>query len=390
MFEISLVPDIKKEAIRAQKLRNWILFICIVVSGVAIGVVAILFGIKGGQDIAMTLQRNKMDTMSQKLTSFDNLDEFLTIQDELGNLSTIAENQLSASRLFEILGAAMPQNEDTVTLSEMTLSLEDSTLSIEGQANAGKDPMIDYRVLESFKKSLAMTTYDYGEYVDKNGNTIPAMCINEKDENGNALIENGSYYAIWYKGLKTCNPENPDEGALELDQRDTAEDEKIYRTPQFDKWYKEKKMTLDGTISNVPHFESRCKTYTGTELDKSVRWDTTNENCLVTQTGLTVSESSNGRDQNEQLVLRFVGDMVIEPEVFRTRNNFMMISGPTGQNVTDSYSQIESMFANRARDCASGDADCQAASSDGSSSDSSSGNGSQDTYKARRGSSDGE
>lgn len=359
MFEISLVPDIKKQAIKAQKLRNWILFVCIIVSVIAIGMVVVLFGIKGSQDISMTLQTNKMKTMSDKLASFDNLGEFLTIQDELGNLSTIAENQQSASRTFEILGAVMPQGPDTVTLSEMTLSLEDNTLNIEGQANAGQEPMIDYRVLESFKKSIAMATYDYGEYVDKNGDIIPAMCLVERDENGNALIENGSYYAIWYKGVKSCNPEKPDEGSLKISNRDVNKDEKIYRTPQFDKWYKEKKITLDGTISGVPHFESKCKTYEGTEVSNAVRWDTKNDSCLVAPDGLLVSESSNGRSQDEELVLRFVGDIMIEPEVFRTRNNFMMISGPTGQNVTDSYEQIESMFGNRARDCATGDAACQ-------------------------------
>ena len=325
-----------------------------------IGVVAILFGIKGSQDIFMTLQTSKIKTMSDKLASFDNLGEFLTIQDELGNLSTIAENQQSASRTFEFLGAVMPQEPDTVTLSEMTLSLssDNTTLSIEGQANAGQEPFIDYRVLESFKKSIAMATYDYGDYVDKNGNVIPAMCLTERDENGNALVENGSYYAIWQKGLKSCDPEHPNSGAVKVDDRNKDDDEKIYRTPQFDKWYKEKKMNLQGEISGVAHFESKCKTYSGIEVSNAIRWDTTNDSCLVAPEGLTVSESSNGRAQNEELVLRFVGDIVIEPEVFKTRNNFMVISGPAGQNVTDSYEQIESMFANRAKDCATGDAAC--------------------------------
>lgn len=361
MFEISLVPDIKKEAIKAQKLRNLILFVCIVVSAIAIGVVAILFGIKGGQDIALSVQEGKIKSMSEKMNSFESLGEFLTIQDELGNLSTIADNQQSASRTFEILGAVLPQGPDTVTLSEMTLTLSSdyNTLNIEGQANAGEEPFIDYRVLESFKKSIAMATYDYGNYVDKNGQDIPAMCLTERDENGNVLIENGSYYAMWRKDVKGCDPSNPEKGASKIENRDTGKDEKIYRTPQFDDWYKNKKITLDGEISDVAHFKSQCKTYKGTEVGNSVRWDTENETCLVAPYGLTIEESSNGRDQDDQLVLRFSGSISVDSEVFRTRNNFMMISGPTGQNVTDSYEQIESMFASRAKDCLGNDAACQ-------------------------------
>ena len=55
MFEISLVPDIKKEAIKAQKLRNLILFVCIIISTTALGVIMVLFAIKGGQDISLTV-----------------------------------------------------------------------------------------------------------------------------------------------------------------------------------------------------------------------------------------------------------------------------------------------------------------------------------------------
>ena len=35
-----------------------------------------------------------------------------------------------------------------------------------------------------------------------------------------------------------------------------------------------------------------------------------------------------------------------------------MVIGPNGQNVTDSYRQIEGMFAKKAEDCKEGDAAC--------------------------------
>ena len=67
MFEVNLVPDVKNEMIKALKIRNLILFICIVVSAAAIGVVLVLFSIKGGQDFAMSQQDNKLKSLSSLL-----------------------------------------------------------------------------------------------------------------------------------------------------------------------------------------------------------------------------------------------------------------------------------------------------------------------------------
>ena len=55
-YEINLVPEVKMQMIKAQKMRNLVLFICIVVSSVAVGAVVVLFGIKSGQDIAISSQ----------------------------------------------------------------------------------------------------------------------------------------------------------------------------------------------------------------------------------------------------------------------------------------------------------------------------------------------
>ena len=122
MFEINLVPDVKNEMIKALKIRNLILFICIVVSAAAIGVVLVLFSIKGGQDFAMSQQDNKLKTLSGKLMNYDGLDEFLTIQDQLGKISGLTENKQAASRVFSILGVMLPQGNDRVTLSSLNVA----------------------------------------------------------------------------------------------------------------------------------------------------------------------------------------------------------------------------------------------------------------------------
>lgn len=368
MFEINLVPDVKNEMIKALKIRNLILFICIVVSAAAIGVVLVLFSIKGGQDFAMSQQDNKLKTLSGKLMNYDGLDEFLTIQDQLGKISGLTENKQAASRVFSILGVMLPQGNDRVTLSSLNVNLEDienPVLEMEGQADAQVEPYIDYRVLESFKKNTALINYDYGRYVDENGNEIPTACIEEIGEDGNVLQENGNYYVNWYKNRKGCDPSKTESEDGQADSSsettegvDENEKTQIWRTPQYNKWYKAQQMTLDGEISGVAHFASECVKYSGLETGNTVKWSSENS-CLVAEDGVVVSESSNAKDDSDNLVLRFTATAQINPEVFAYKNKHMMLFGPTGQNVTDSFVQIEDMFAKRAEDCKAGDTSCQ-------------------------------
>ncbi len=412
-YEISLVPEVKARMIKAQKMRNLVLFICIVVSSVAVGAVLILFGIKSGQDIAMSNQDKKLETMSQKLNGYGELEDLVTFQAQLDGLSAIVGQKTVMSRIFGALGAMLPTGGDSVQLSDLRINMATNTVNMEGQANAQVSPLIDYRVLESFKKGVALTKYDYGNFVDAMGNTLPTYCVREADADGNSFRTGDSYYAWWdltiegceavplgtlsetdakfyyrasdedvemgteeYEGEKieqcdengencqlvpkperVCdeNGENCEERPVEL--KEVPLRVKIWRTPQFAKWYEAKYMGLDGAIENVEHFESVCYKYSGNDTLGTVRWTSVND-CMLAPDGLAVSSSSNGRDDSNNLVLRFTASTVLAEDFFMYRNKHMIAIGPMGQNVTDSYVQIGNMFAQEARECSEDDSEC--------------------------------
>ena len=334
------------------------------------------------------------------------------------------------------------------------MNLSTSTINFDAQANAGEEPYIDYRVLESFKKSVNLMKYDYGRYVDAQGNLIPSRCIEETDAAGNILTDNGNTYAIWKRGLTDCDPSRNDHqkksaltqsnnnsnvsntnlksdfgkvkaksnvsddvehventeksgnvenngDVVKTDIQTIIPDEKIWRSPLFDLWYKHEKMRtaddgiqdtldtnaevsesevngvktrtqkiknvknyiytpsmgLDGKISSVPHFESSCITYKGEKNGDSVKWSAENK-CKMVPNGIRVTDSSNGRDSSSNLVLRFSTIINVDPELFKFTNKHILTFGPSGQNVTDSYLQVEGMFAAPAKDCAKDDAEC--------------------------------
>ena len=129
-------------------------------------------------------------------------------------------------------------------------------------------------------------------------------------------------------------------------------------------------MNLDGEIRGVAHFNSTCITYSGTEKDNGdIAWTSINDSCKLvpgsednSSNGISIEQSSNGRNSSHELVLRFSAIIYIAPEVFNFNNHHMLALSPSGRrNVTDSYSQIQNMFAEKAADCARDDADCNSA-----------------------------
>lgn len=421
--EINLVPDIKNEMIKALKLRNFIFFLCIVISSASLSLGLIFLSIAGGQQAALDGKKDTISAMSSTIGSFTDLSEFLTIRDQLGNLSAISDNKKLLSRSFSVLSALIPRGADSITISELSINLSGDapTFSFDAQANAGSPPYIDYNVLDSFKKSMQYMRYDSGKYVDKEGAEIPAYCMIENGSDGATLSdpENG-LYAYWLILGEGCNPsytEEEDEGeedattnsttnsvaspsnnttlntdnlitnqaATTLDPRTTGYTTeeyngqtvvKIWRTPQFKDWYKKNprdgapQMTLDGQISNIAHFESDCTTYEGIENDDgTINWTTTNDACLLVPDGtdgIRISDSSNGRGAGDELVLRFSATITFNPDVYSFKNKHVIAVAPTGRyNVTDSYVQIQNMFAERAADCAEGDTACTSTSTGG-------------------------
>ena len=373
--EINLVPDVKAEMIKTLKQRNFAFFICIIVA-IASVVITILFGvIVGGQKLVIDSKKSSLDSLSAKLGSYGELNDYLTIKDQLGNLSTLANSQNVLSRTFDILSAMLPQGPDTITISQLNvdLSAERPTFTFEAQADAGQEPFIDYNVLDSFKKSMEYLRYDYGKYVDKDGNTIPAYCMIETSPEGSILQDpERGIYAYWTINAKGCNTNV--EGSTESYQKESYQDQevvRIWRTPQFSTWYhsttaeNQPFMSLDGTITGIEHFESACVSYKGnTVIDPNEpKWEQTNDQCLLVPDGIQgikIADSSNGRDSNNSLVLRFSAGIELSPEVFKFPNTHMLALAPSGRhNVTDSYVQIQAMFGQRANDCKEGDTSCK-------------------------------
>lgn len=378
--EINLVPSVKNEMIKTLKLRNLIFFLCIVVASASVGITFVFGVIAGGQGIAISNKTTTIDELSKKLNSYGDLGEFLTIKNQVNNIGTLTDNKKVLSRTFNVLSAMIPTGADKIKISELNVNLSGSNpvFSFDAQADAGVAPLIDYRVLDAFQKSMQYLTFDYGNYVDKDDNVIPAYCIIDSGSDGATFkTEDDSYYGLWTINVDGCNPSTSanDSGttgnaaSYTTENYDGQEVVRIWRTPQYKDWYRaeasegQPMMTRDGIISNVPHFESQCIKYQVELRDGlPVKLNDSDNSCLLVPDGLdgiNVTESSNGRGSSDELVLRFSANITLNQGVYAfNKHHFIAIPPSTRRNVTDSYVQIQSMFGERATDCATDDADC--------------------------------
>lgn len=162
MIEINLVPDVKQELIKAQRVRASVISIAILVGLAAVGVVVLLavwvFAIQTARGV---LTDNTIKTESEKLSSVEDIDDTLTIQNQLSKLPAMHDSKSIDSRLFDILTTINPPEPNTVAITNVALDSEAKTIKLEAQARNG------YPALEVFKKTIAATRFQFTEDGEK-------------------------------------------------------------------------------------------------------------------------------------------------------------------------------------------------------------------------------
>jgi Tfp pilus assembly protein PilN len=158
MIEINLVPDVKQELIKAQRVRVSVISIAILTGLIAVGVVVLLavwvFGVQTARSVILD---NTIQSESETLASVEDVNDVLTIQNQLSRISEMHNSKSITSRIFDVLTAINPSEPNNVAITNLSLDLLTSTITIEAQAANG------YPALEAFKKTIAATTLRYNQ-----------------------------------------------------------------------------------------------------------------------------------------------------------------------------------------------------------------------------------
>lgn len=169
MIQLNLLPDVKKQLLHAQMQRNLVISICIIITIVAGSVILILGGIMGGQAIQKSnLTQSIADSQDAitKKQSDSQLDEYLTVQNQLSKISSLKNQQLDYSRVFDYLKQLNPAAPNSVSLSSVKLaapgvSSDASTTESTGVTVEMQGETTNYSSLNVFKSTLSLAKFSY-------------------------------------------------------------------------------------------------------------------------------------------------------------------------------------------------------------------------------------
>lgn len=148
MIEINLLPDVKRELLRAQRTRALVItgsiFTSIIAAGVVVLLLVYIYGFQGIRELSLN---NDIKTRGEELSKVEDLSKILTIQNQLTKMSELHASKNIDSRIFDVVSAVVPPEPNSVKISQITVDDANSTITIEGQTRA-------FESMEVFKKTV--------------------------------------------------------------------------------------------------------------------------------------------------------------------------------------------------------------------------------------------
>lgn len=150
MIQFNLLPDVKKEYIKARRTKRLITsaaMVAIVVSLVVVGIM--LSVVQFGQKKHINDLTVDIADKVQEINEIEDLDKILTIQNQIQSLESLHQQKPETSRLFDYFTQLTPTD---ATISNLQVDLVEGTLKITGAAK-------DIATVNKFADTLKFTKF---------------------------------------------------------------------------------------------------------------------------------------------------------------------------------------------------------------------------------------
>ena len=111
MIQFNLLPDVKKEYIRAKRIKRLLITISTFSATAAVGIILLFYS------FVQIAQKKNIDDITKdinseidKLNKVNDLDKILTIQAQLSSLTSLHKDKPETSRLFDYLIQLTPSS----------------------------------------------------------------------------------------------------------------------------------------------------------------------------------------------------------------------------------------------------------------------------------------
>lgn len=118
MLQFNLLPDVKKEYVKARRTKRLIMSVSFMVSAISLGVVMLLFS------VVQIAQKQHISDLSEdikasesRIQGVENINKILTVQNQLSLLPKLHEAKPKTSRLFTYVKFLSPEKAKVSTLN---------------------------------------------------------------------------------------------------------------------------------------------------------------------------------------------------------------------------------------------------------------------------------
>lgn len=170
MIEINLIPAVKQELIKVQRVRATVISFSILIGLGAIAVVTLLaIYVFAVQTVRGVVADDAIKKGGSQLASVEDLSKTLTIQNQLTKISGQHDAEKIDSRIFDVLLAIIPPAPNDVQISDLAVDSTAGTITMQGQAANS------YAAVEVFRKTIEGANV---KYTDDSGDKDIALASN--------------------------------------------------------------------------------------------------------------------------------------------------------------------------------------------------------------------
>lgn len=154
MIQFNLLPDVKLEYIKARRSKRMVLLIS---AGLTAFALIVFIGLFMVVNVFQTKRINDLNKDIKKHTAtlekVPDLDKILTLQNQLGSLTSLHDQKVISSRTMDYLAQVTPAK---ATISDIQIDFGAHTMSITGNADA-------LSTVNKYADTLKFTTYTTNE-----------------------------------------------------------------------------------------------------------------------------------------------------------------------------------------------------------------------------------
>jgi Tfp pilus assembly protein PilN len=132
MIQFNLLPDVKQEFIKVRRFKRLAMTGSTIVIAVSAGILIILIGVVDGiQKHTLSNLNSNISTLTSQINTVPDLNEILTIQNQLTSLPALDSQKPVAARIFNYLNEVTPSN---VAINSLSLDFTADQMMISGSA----------------------------------------------------------------------------------------------------------------------------------------------------------------------------------------------------------------------------------------------------------------